>query len=99
MIVPFGTLHPTNAGICGAMSRVSPDEMVYPNWVGGGCPSFVRGTPEPARAEPQRVLLLHSFGPDFSPWNTITPRFREDLRKLSLHPIDLYEASLQATGR
>jgi signal transduction histidine kinase len=47
-------------------------------------------------AEPDRVLLLHSFGPDFSPWNTITPPFREGLRKWSPRPIDLYEASLQA---
>jgi signal transduction histidine kinase len=39
---------------------------------------------------------LHSFGPDFSPWNTITPPFREALRKLAPNPIDLYEASLQA---
>jgi hypothetical protein len=28
--------------------------------------------------------------------NAITPPFREDLRKWSSHPIDLYEASLQA---
>ena len=47
-------------------------------------------------ADPDRVLLLHSFGPDFSPWNTITPPFREALRKLATNPIDLYEASLQA---
>jgi signal transduction histidine kinase len=51
---------------------------------------------KPAVAAPQRVLLLHSFGQDFSPWNTITPRFREELRKQSPYPIDLYEASLQA---
>jgi signal transduction histidine kinase len=49
-----------------------------------------------AAADPDRVLLLHSFGPDFSPWNTITPPFREALRKLAPNPIDLYEASLQA---
>ena len=47
-------------------------------------------------ADPDHVLLLHSFGPDFSPWNTITPPFREALRKLAPNPIDLYEASLQA---
>jgi signal transduction histidine kinase len=47
-------------------------------------------------ADPDRILLLHSFGPDFSPWNTITPPFREALRKLAPNPIDLYEASLQA---
>jgi hypothetical protein len=34
-------------------------------------------------ADPDRILLLHSFGPDFSPWNTITPPFREALRKLA----------------
>ena len=44
---------------------------------------------------PRRVLLLHSFGPDFSPFNTISPQFREQLRANSPHPIDLYEASIQ----
>ena len=47
-------------------------------------------------ADPDRVLLLHSFGPDFSPWNTITPPFRDALRKLAPNPVDIYEASLQA---
>src|SRR4249920_649789 len=61
----------------------------------GGMLLFVLANAADA-AEPHRVLLLHSFGPDFSPWNTITPRFREDLRKQSAYPIDLYEASLQA---
>jgi signal transduction histidine kinase len=45
--------------------------------------------------EPHRVLLLHSFGPHFAPWNTISTRFREELRDQSPHPVDLYEASLQ----
>ena len=58
---------------------------------------FLLGLANPADAAgPDRVLLLHSFGPDFSPWNTITPPFREELRKRSPRPIDLYEASLQA---
>ena len=47
-------------------------------------------------AEPDRVLLLHSFGPEFSPWHTITPPFREELRKQAPRPVDLYEASLQS---
>lgn len=46
--------------------------------------------------EPDRVLLLHSFGPEFSPWSTITPLFREELRKRASRPVDLYEASLQS---
>src|SRR5262245_38377014 len=47
-------------------------------------------------AEPQRVLLLHSFGPHYAPWNAISPLLREELRTQSTRPIDLYEASLQA---
>jgi len=49
-----------------------------------------------ARAdEPKRVLLLHSFGPNFEPWNAISARLREELFKQSPYPIDLYEAALQ----
>jgi signal transduction histidine kinase len=48
-----------------------------------------------AAAEPRRVLLLHSFGPYFAPWNEIAGRFREGLLKQSPYAIDLYEASLQ----
>src|SRR6516164_9551421 len=61
----------------------------------GGMFLLVLANPADAAAL-DRILLLHSFGPDFSPWNTITPPFREELRKQSPHPIDLYEASLQA---
>src|SRR5690349_1292838 len=52
----------------------------------------------PAAGQTRRVLLLHSFGPYFAPWNDIAGRFREGLLKQSPYPIDLYEASLQ-TGR
>jgi signal transduction histidine kinase len=45
--------------------------------------------------EPRRVLLLHSFGPHFAPWNAVAGRFREELVKHSPAPIDLYEASLE----
>jgi hypothetical protein len=49
----------------------------------------------PATAQPKRVLLLHSFGPQFVPWTFFAARFREDLFKQSPHKIDLYEASLE----
>jgi len=49
-------------------------------------------TPNPQLA---RVLLLHSFGQNFSPWNRISARFREELVKQSSRPVDLYEVSLQ----
>jgi signal transduction histidine kinase len=46
-------------------------------------------------AEPKRVLLLHSYGPQFAPWVFYAGRFREELYKLSPDKIDLYEASLE----
>ena len=49
----------------------------------------------PAAAEPKRVLLLHSFGPQFVPWVFFAGQFREELFKLSPDKIDLYEASLE----
>ena len=41
-----------------------------------------------------RVLLLHSFGTDYSPWDETATSFRDELFKLSPGPIDLYEASI-----
>jgi signal transduction histidine kinase len=49
----------------------------------------------PAAAEPKRVLLLHSFGPQFVPWVFFAGQFREELFKQSPDKIDLYEASLE----
>jgi hypothetical protein len=51
----------------------------------------------PAAAEPKRVLLLHSFGPQFVPWVFFAGQFREELFKLSPDKIDLYEASLEGS--
>jgi signal transduction histidine kinase len=48
-----------------------------------------------ASAEPKRVLLLHSFGPQFVPWVFFAGQFREELFKQSTEKIDLYEASLE----
>ena len=53
------------------------------------------GAIEIAAAQPKRILLMHSFGPTFGPWNAISARIREELRKQSPYPVDLYEASLQ----
>ncbi|WP_035981903.1 hypothetical protein, partial [Bradyrhizobium sp. STM 3843] len=36
-----------------------------------------------AAAAPKRVLLLHSFGPQFVPWVFIAAEFREQLFKQS----------------
>jgi signal transduction histidine kinase len=45
-------------------------------------------------AEPRRVLLLHSFGSDYSPWGDMAASLRTELVKRSRDPIDLYEASI-----
>jgi signal transduction histidine kinase len=46
-------------------------------------------------AEPKRVLLLHSFGPQFPPWVFIAAKFREEIFRQSPGQVDLYEASLE----
>jgi signal transduction histidine kinase len=48
-----------------------------------------------AAAEPKRVLLLHSFGPQFVPWVFMAAEFREQLFRQSPDKIDLFEASLE----
>jgi signal transduction histidine kinase len=47
-----------------------------------------------AAAEPKRVLLLHSFGPDFSPFSDVAQSFHKELVKQSPASIDFYEASI-----
>ena len=49
-------------------------------------------------AEPKRILLLHSFGRDFSPWNEYARQIRVELRQQVAGPIDIFEVSL-ATAR
>jgi signal transduction histidine kinase len=51
-----------------------------------------------ALSEPRRVLLLHSFGRDFAPWNEYARTIREELDRQSTEPVDIFEASL-ATAR
>jgi hypothetical protein len=58
---------------------------------------FVFVVISPAAAEPKRVLLLHSFGPQFAPWVFFAGQFREELFKQSPDKIDLYEASLEGS--
>lgn len=46
--------------------------------------------------EAKRVLLLHSFGPRFSPFNSFSGEFRAELVGRSPSPLDIYEVSLEA---
>ena len=43
---------------------------------------------------PKRVLILHSFGRDFAPYDAITSVFRTDLAQRSADPITFVEANL-----
>jgi len=45
-------------------------------------------------ADSHRVLLLHSFGRDFSPWADFSRNFQNVLVRESTEPIDLFEASI-----
>jgi len=51
-------------------------------------------TTQSAESGPRRVLVLHSYGQDFSPWNAITGGFRQQLIMQSPHAIELHEVSL-----
>jgi signal transduction histidine kinase len=47
-------------------------------------------------ASPKRVLLIHSFGRDFAPYDTIATVFRTELATRSTDPIVFFEANLDA---
>ena len=46
------------------------------------------------RGELKRVLMLHSFGPDFRPWSEFARTIRAELGQQSLWPLDLQEHTL-----
>lgn len=43
----------------------------------------------------RRVLILHSFGRDFAPFNAVSSGFRTELARQSAEPIEFLEASLE----
>lgn len=47
-------------------------------------------------AETKRVLLLHSFGREFAPYDVIVAAFRSELAKSSSEPVAVYDASMDA---
>jgi signal transduction histidine kinase len=71
--------------------------MLLRTWLGRICLTamVLLAAIDIASAQPKRILLLHSFGPNFGPWNVISARLREELRTQSPYTIDLYENSLQ----
>jgi len=55
---------------------------------------FLIATLDGALAEPKRVLLLHSFGRDFAPWNQFTRGVRQELDRKSPDPVEFFDAAL-----
>src|SRR5262245_31450985 len=49
----------------------------------------------PAAEAPRRVLLIHSFGRDFAPFNDVSSQFRTELARLYPQPVEFIEASLE----
>ena len=49
---------------------------------------------EAAGAEPKRVLLIHSFGRDFEPYQTFSGVLRTELASRMPETLDFFEASL-----
>jgi signal transduction histidine kinase len=47
-----------------------------------------------AAAGPRQILVLHSFGRDFAPYDTITSVFRTDLARRSKEPVTFIDANL-----
>jgi signal transduction histidine kinase len=47
-------------------------------------------------AAPKRVLIIHSYGRDFAPYDTIASVFRAELARVSPAPISFAEANLDA---
>lgn len=47
-------------------------------------------------AAPCRILLLHSYGREFAPFNAFSGNFRTELAKLSPGPVDFYEVLLES---
>jgi signal transduction histidine kinase len=64
-------------------------------WVAWALLTLLLAGHDTASAQPRRVLLLHSFGPHFEPWNAVAGRFREELTRRLPNAIDLYETSLE----
>ena len=49
-------------------------------------------------AQPKKILLLHSFGPNFQPWAAWGREIRKEVIRQSLWPLDIQEQSLVTAG-
>jgi signal transduction histidine kinase len=59
---------------------------------------LVVATADAAAADTKRILLIHSFAQEFSPWREYAYHIRAELRRQLSGPVEIFEASL-ATAR
>lgn len=64
--------------------------LLWVAWLGAG--ACLAGEP----ASPKHVLLIHSFGRDFAPYDAISSTFRTELTRSSPEPVVLFETALDA---
>jgi signal transduction histidine kinase len=66
-------------------------------WAGVFLAGFALGatTLDAQEASHKRVLFLHSFGPNFAPFDEFAFRLQTDLARLSPTPVEFFEASLE----
>jgi signal transduction histidine kinase len=57
---------------------------------------LILGIPSADAAQPKRVLLIHSFGPEFAPYSYFSNLFRTDLGQQLQGKVDFYEVSVES---
>ena len=60
------------------------------------CSVLVPGTLLAREVPHKRVLLLHSYGPNFAPFKEYASGLRKELTRLSPTPVEFFEASLES---
>ena len=66
------------------------------HWVSKGLSFLVLISLTAAAAPPKCVLVVHSLGEHFAPFNVMSATFRTELAQRSAEPLEFYAVSLQA---
>ena len=74
------------------------DEIMTFNRILVGILLLLVATADAAAADAKRILLIHSFAQEFSPWREYSYHVRAELRRQLPGPVEIFEASL-ATAR
>jgi signal transduction histidine kinase/ABC-type uncharacterized transport system substrate-binding protein len=95
----FGDLVPWGKSAMRSRTTLSFRSLSTPAVVGLAAAVIQLGTSMPGQAadpEPKRVMILHSVGREFRPWNVYAKDIRAELDRQTRWPIDVQEHSLVA---